>query len=48
MIIKMFVTNNHLSNLFLGHPIAGLEKSGPEFGFAKLFDNRFCIYNSNK
>ena len=25
------------------HPIAGLEKSGPEFGFAKLFDNRYCI-----
>ena len=22
-----------------GHPIAGLEKSGPEFGFSKLFDN---------
>ena len=25
------------------HPIAGLEKSGPEFGFSKLFQNRFCI-----
>ena len=25
------------------HPIAGLEKSGPEFGFAKIFENRFCI-----
>ena len=25
------------------HPIAGLEKSGPEYGFAKLFENRFCI-----
>ena len=25
------------------HPIAGLEKSGPEFGFAKLFENRYCI-----
>ena len=23
--------------------IAGLEKSGPEFGFAKLFENRYCI-----
>ena len=22
------------------HPIAGLEKSGPEFGFAKLFEDR--------
>ena len=25
------------------HPIAGLEKSGPEFGFAKLFEDRYCI-----
>jgi len=25
------------------HPIAGLEKSGPEYGFSKLFDNRYCI-----
>jgi len=39
---KEVVTNKHL--LFIpSHPIAGLEKSGPEFGFAKLFINRFCI-----
>ncbi len=25
------------------HPIAGLEKSGPEFGFSNLFQNRYCI-----
>ena len=25
------------------HPIAGIEKSGPEYGFSKLFENRFCI-----
>ena len=25
------------------HPIAGLEKSGPEYGFSKLFENRYCI-----
>jgi cyclohexadieny/prephenate dehydrogenase len=25
------------------HPIAGLEKSGAEFGFSQLFENRFCI-----
>ena len=25
------------------HPIAGIEKSGPQFGFSKLFDNRYCI-----
>ena len=39
---KETVTNKHL--FFIpSHPIAGLEKSGPEFGFAKLFINRFCI-----
>lgn len=26
-----------------GHPIAGTENSGPEAGFATLFDNRWCI-----
>ena len=25
------------------HPIAGLEKSGPEHGFANLFNDRYCI-----
>ncbi len=26
-----------------GHPIAGTEQSGPEAGFASLFDGRWCI-----
>jgi len=26
-----------------GHPIAGTEKSGPEAGFASLFEGRWCI-----
>ena len=26
-----------------GHPIAGTEKSGPDAGFAGLFDGRWCI-----
>jgi cyclohexadieny/prephenate dehydrogenase len=26
-----------------GHPIAGTEQSGPEAGFAKLFEGRWCI-----
>ena len=26
-----------------GHPMAGTEQSGPEAGFAELFDNRWCI-----
>ncbi len=39
---KSSVDNNKISFL-PAHPIAGLEKSGPEHGFAKLFDNRYCI-----
>jgi len=34
---------NNFINFVPSHPIAGLEKSGPEHGFAKLFKNRFCI-----
>jgi cyclohexadieny/prephenate dehydrogenase len=26
-----------------GHPVAGTERSGPESGFAGLFENRWCI-----
>ncbi|WP_170314694.1 prephenate/arogenate dehydrogenase family protein [Aquibium carbonis] len=26
-----------------GHPIAGTERSGPDAGFASLFENRWCI-----
>ena len=36
------VKNNNI--LFLpSHPIAGIEKSGPEYGMANLFENRYCI-----
>jgi len=44
-VIKDFkdtVTNKYIK-FIPGHPIAGLEKSGPDYGFAKLFENRFCI-----
>ena len=30
------------------HPIAGTEKSGPEAGFAELFDNRWCVLTPTK
>lgn len=30
-------------HLIPGHPIAGTEQSGPEAGFAELFDQRWCI-----
>ncbi len=39
---KSLIDNNKISFL-PAHPIAGLEKSGPEHGFAKLFYNRYCI-----
>lgn len=33
-----------INNLFIpAHPIAGTERSGPEAGFAELFDNRWTI-----
>ena len=35
--------NNKFVQFVPSHPIAGLEKSGPEHGFTKLFKNRFCI-----
>lgn len=30
-------------HLVPGHPVAGTEHSGPEAGFAELFESRFCI-----
>jgi len=30
-------------HLIPAHPVAGTEESGPEAGFAKLFDKRWCI-----
>ena len=30
------------------HPLAGTEHSGPESGFASLFDNRWCILTDHK
>ena len=30
------------------HPIAGTEESGPEAGFSKLFQNRWCILTPSK
>ena len=39
---KSFCNNDYIS-FIPGHPIAGIEKSGPEYGFKELFQNRFCI-----
>ena len=40
-------------NILPAHPIAGTEKSGPESGFAELFNKRWCVItpmgkNNNK
>ena len=35
-------------NFVPGHPIAGTEMSGPEAGFADLFDNRWCVLTPSK
>ena len=37
------VTNNKYMTFIPSHPIAGLEKTGPEHGFSKLFNDRYCI-----
>ena len=37
------VCSNQYVKFVPSHPIAGIEKSGPEYGFSKLFENRFCI-----
>ena len=39
---KKIINNNNIK-FVPAHPIAGLEKSGPEHGFSKLFENRYCI-----
>ena len=33
----------HGVHFIAGHPIAGTEQSGPDAGFAELFDGRWCI-----
>ena len=40
---KEICHNNENIYFVPAHPIAGLEKSGPEHGFAELLKNRYCI-----
>ncbi len=44
-VIKEFekYKKNKLIEFVPGHPIAGLEKSGPNYGFKDLFKDRYCI-----
>ena len=39
---------NKSLNWILSHPIAGSEVSGPEYGKANLFNNRWCIITKQK
>lgn len=39
--LRPYIPDN--AHLIPGHPIAGTEHSGPDAGFAELFDNRWCV-----
>ena len=39
--VKPYLTDGF--SFVAGHPVAGTEKSGPENGFAELFEGRWCI-----
>ena len=43
--VNKVISNLNLKDVFwiASHPIAGTEYSGPEAGFAELFENRWCI-----
>ena len=46
--INKVISNLNLKDVcwIASHPIAGTEYSGPEAGFAELFENRWCILSS--
>ena len=48
--INKIINNLNLSdvNWIASHPIAGTEFSGPEAGFAELFEKRWCILSADK
>ncbi len=48
--VNKIISNLNLKNVnwIASHPIAGTEYSGPEAGFASLFQNRWCIISSEK
>ena len=51
--VNKIINNLNLQDVswIASHPIAGTEFSGPEFGYAELFENRWCILsaeNSNQ
>ena len=48
--VNKIISNLNLKNVnwIASHPIAGTEYSGPEAGFASLFNNRWCILSTDK
>ena len=48
--INKIIDNLNLKNLswIASHPIAGTEDSGPQAGFADLFENRWCIISPSR
>lgn len=48
--INKVVGNLNLKKIswIASHPIAGTEESGPESGFAELFENRWCIVSPSE
>ena len=48
--VNKIISNLNLKNVnwVASHPIAGTEYSGPESGFAGLFNNRWCILSADK
>jgi len=48
--VNKIISSLNLKNVnwIASHPIAGTEYSGPEAGFATLFNNRWCILSADK
>lgn len=48
--VNKIISNLNLKNVnwIASHPIAGTEYSGPEAGFATLFNNRWCILSADE
>ena len=48
--VNKTIENLNLKNVswIASHPIAGTEDSGPQAGFAELFENRWCIISPSK
>ena len=48
--VNKIINNSNLDNVnwISSHPIAGTEFSGPEAGFAELFEKRWCILSADK